>query len=68
VISSIEYSLRRQKLNEEVVLGTGTLFFEEDGVGLLPDDGRKSLWLDIHALYRVHDQIVTLFFEESSLN
>jgi hypothetical protein len=55
-------------LNEHVVLGEGTLFFDEDGVGLSPDDGRDTLWLNMHALYRVHNQTVTLFFEESPVN
>jgi hypothetical protein len=56
------------RLNEHVVLGEGTLFFDEDGVGLSPDDGRDTLWLNMHALYRVHNQTVTLFFEESPVN
>ena len=30
--------------------------------------GRDTLWLDIRALYRVHNQTVTLFFEASSAN
>jgi len=58
----------KPELNEQVVLGEGTLFFEDDGVGLLPDDGRDTLWLNMQALYRVHNQTVTLFFEESPVN
>jgi len=58
----------RPELNERVVLGEGTLFFDEDGVGLSPDDGRDTLWLNMHALYRVHNQTVALFFEESPAN
>jgi hypothetical protein len=38
---------------ERIVLGEGTLFFDDDGVGLIPDDGRETLWLDIRALYRL---------------
>lgn len=58
----------KPELNEQIVLGKGTLFFENGGVGLLPDDGRDTLWLNIHALYRVHTQTVTLFFEASRPN
>jgi hypothetical protein len=54
------------QVGERVILGEGTLFFEDSGVGLLPLDGRETLWLDITALYRVHDQTVTLFFEDFS--
>jgi hypothetical protein len=53
---------------ERVVLGEGTLFFSDEGVGLMPDDGRKTLWLDIRALYRLHNQTVTLFFDASRAN
>lgn len=31
-------------------------------IGLLPTDGRATMWLDIKALYRVHVQRVTLWF------
>jgi len=55
-------------VGEMVILGEGTLRFEGNGVGLLPDDGRTTLWLNIPALYRVHNQTVTLFFEQSPLN
>jgi hypothetical protein len=34
-----------------------------DQVGLKPEDGRETDWLDPNALYQVHDQIVDLFFE-----
>jgi hypothetical protein len=47
-----------------ILLGEGTLFFSADRVGLLPDDNRSSLRLDIYGLYRVHNQTVTLFFDE----
>jgi len=53
------------EIDERIELGTGTIFFEDDAVGLRPDDGRSTLWLNIHVLYRVHNQTVTLYFEES---
>jgi hypothetical protein len=56
------------ELGEKVILGEGTVCFENNGVGLLPDDGRTALWLDIRALYRIHNQTVTLFFEAAPLN
>lgn len=34
-----------------------------DAAGLLPEDNRATFWLDVHALYRVHNQTITLFFE-----
>jgi hypothetical protein len=53
----------------ELVLGTGTVFVEdnEEGgacVGLSPDDERRSDWLDPRVLYQLHNQTVDLFFEE----
>lgn len=51
--------------DEIIVLGEGRLFFFVDAVGLFPNDNRATLWLDVHALYRVHNQTVTLFFEGS---
>lgn len=50
---------------ERVALGTGALFYEDGRVGVRPDDARTTLWLDIQALYRVHNQTVTLYFETS---
>ena len=57
------------EVGQEIALGEGTLFHEEsegfDGlVGLRPDDGRNTLWLDINSLYRCHDQTVELRFIE----
>jgi hypothetical protein len=54
-------------VNETVVLGEGTLFFAGDGVGVLPEDNRRTLWLDIRALYHVHNQTVRLFFDKAAL-
>jgi hypothetical protein len=53
------------EIGERIVLGIGAIFFEDGGVSLMPDDHRPRLRLDIHALYRVHRQTVTLYFEES---
>jgi hypothetical protein len=53
----------KPNVGDLIVLGEGTLFFSADRVGLLPDDNRSSLWLDINALYCVHNQTVTLFFD-----
>jgi hypothetical protein len=56
------------EVNASVILGEGELFFEDGGVGLMPVDGRDTLWLNITALYVVHNQTVTLFFEGSPVN
>jgi len=49
-----------------IVLGTGTLVAAEATwgplVGLEPADGRDTDWLDPPALYRAHEQFVTLVF------
>ena len=56
-------------VGQKITLGEGTLFFRNhDTVGVQPADGRHTLWLDIEALYRVHDQTVTLYFEELPTN
>ena len=51
---------------ETVTLGTGLLFTETDdgytGLGVRPEDGRDTDWLDPRALYRCHDQTVSLAF------
>lgn len=36
-----------------------------DMVGLKPEDGRKTDWLNPHNLYRAHEQTVRLYFEEN---
>jgi hypothetical protein len=59
------------ELHEMIELGEGELFFEEfkgssaiyDCVGLKPDDGRESDWLDPEKLYRAHEQLVELYFQ-----
>ena len=56
-------------VGQKIILGEGTLFFENNNnVGLQPDNGRDDLWLDINALFKLHHQTVTLFFEESLVN
>lgn len=51
------------KVGQKITLGKGTLLFKNGHVGIKPDDKRNTLWLDIKALYRVHEQTVTLCFE-----
>ena len=48
---------------EEVVLGEGTLFYEDEAVGLEPKQERNSDWLDPEKLYRCHHQTVELYFK-----
>lgn len=54
------------EVGQVIILGEGKLFFEDCGlsVGLLPDDGRDYMWLDICALYNAHGQTVTLYFDD----
>lgn len=52
------------RVGQPIVLGEGTLFFQDELVGMHPDDGRESLWLDLRALYQAHEQTVTLLFDE----
>lgn len=56
------------KVGQEITLGEGTLFFTNFAVGINPDDGRDTLWLDIKELYRAHEQTITLYFEEVLVN
>lgn len=52
----------------EIDLGTGVLFTERDNgwgitcVGVRPDDGRDTDWMDPAALYKVHNQEVRVTF------
>lgn len=57
------------EVGERIVLGLGRLYatYNADGknaVRLEPEDGRPDQWMDIHALYRAHEQTVELLFEE----
>lgn len=62
----------RPEVGEVIELGTGILFADEleyaPGicVGLKPDDGRDSDWLDPRKLYRAHEQSVKLYFRPLS--
>lgn len=53
-------------VGDVIELGAGTLFVEREDwaevVGLRPDDGRDTDWLDPKALYRCHEQTVDLLF------
>jgi hypothetical protein len=59
------------EVGEAVTLGTGTLFTETDdsvpSIGVRPDDGRETDWMDPRALYRVHNQTVRLEFQQAVL-
>lgn len=52
-------------IGERIDLGEGSLFYEDFRgytlVGLRPDDGRKSDWLDPKKLYQAHEQSVELY-------
>lgn len=53
-----------------IELGVGVLFVADgyDGlpeIGLMPEDGRRELWIDPRQLYRLHDQTVDLYAEET---
>ncbi len=50
-------------VGENIILGKGILVVDDDAVGLKPEDGRDSMWLEIKKLYRAHLQTVELFFE-----
>ena len=56
------------EVGEVIVLGTGTLFFEDcygsRAAVLQPDDGRKHDWLDPLKLYRAIHQTCQLVFVE----
>jgi len=59
---------RTPEIGMKIPLGTGRLDVRrgEDGklcVGLLPDDGRKTWWLNPRALYDAHEQTVELMFQ-----
>lgn len=63
------FSPSTPKKGEEILLGTGCLFFdggEEGGnfpaVGVSPEDLRPTDWLNPKALYRCHSQTVELYF------
>ncbi len=51
-------------IGEIIVLGSGFLFAERDVVGVRPTDSRPTDWMDIHALYRCHEQLVELSYTD----
>jgi hypothetical protein len=51
------------ELDEKIILGSGTLFYSGIHVGIKPDDGRESDWLNVKNLYKLHEQTVDLHFE-----
>lgn len=59
------------EVGEKIELGEGELFFEPhigssatyDCVGLRPNDGRETFWLNPNMLYWAHEQLVELYFE-----
>jgi hypothetical protein len=59
------------EIGERIELGEGELFFESyignnvhyDCVGLKPNDNRETFWLNPQRLYKVHEQLVELYFE-----
>lgn len=58
-------------VGEEIVLGVGTLATSPSfdplrtQIGLRPSDRRSELWMDPRKLYRLHDQTVEVFIEET---
>ncbi len=60
------------EMGEVIELGVGTLltipltWLEHPAFCLAPDDGRKEFWIDPRKLYRLHDQTVNIFAEETS--
>lgn len=57
------------EVGERIELGAGTLFFDDcdddRAVGVRPDDGRDTDWLDPVKLYRAIHQTVALYFTHS---
>lgn len=57
-------------VGDVIELGVGTLDYV-DGLDGMPDiilkprDGRKQFWIDPHLLYRLHDQTVRVYIEET---
>jgi len=61
----------RPEVGEEIELGVGQLELGEvywaDGpsILLIPSDGREQFWIDPRKFYRLHDQTVDIFVEET---
>lgn len=60
------------KRGEQIELGVGifthTYSFGELQWGLTPNDGRTVNWMDPNTLYRLHDQTVEVYAEETKAN
>lgn len=60
------------EVGERVDLGVGVLGLDRvawdanPALSLAPEDGRATFWLDPRALYRLHDQTVDLYIEETA--
>lgn len=60
------------ELGETIELGVGRLDIEPNqyadvtGIVLRPEDGREVFWIDPYKLYRLHDQTVEVFAEETT--
>src|SRR5581483_2436230 len=68
---ALKISPSQPSVGEEIDLGVGDLDLEQgyDGtpdIVLQPGDRRKELWIDPRKLYRLHDQTVEVFIEETS--
>lgn len=49
------------------ILGSESVVFGAEGTALTlePNDGRPTWWIDPHVLYRLHDQTIELYAEET---
>lgn len=39
---------------------------DDPNIALVPGDGRETMWIDPRLLYRLHDQTVDVFIEETT--
>jgi hypothetical protein len=59
-------------VGDRIEIGVGTLvsfgipFGKELGFGIAPADGREELWMDPRILFRLHDQTVNIYVEETT--
>ena len=51
------------EVGEVIDLGAGFYSFQNGMVGVIPMIARDTLWMNVKALYRAHEQTVTLFAE-----
>lgn len=62
----------KPEVGEEVEIGVGVLGLDPcsespgPAMSLQPEDGREHLWIDPRKLYRLHDQTIRLYIEETS--